>query len=73
VCCYFISVLDAEFVIVGIFKSVCKILLGIYRRAFTIVRRTIVWYLRNIAMFELFVPLSGGGGGGGGVYDCNIV
>jgi hypothetical protein len=46
--------------IVGIFKSVCKILLGIYHGAFAIVRRTLFWYLCNTAMFELLaVPQRG--------------
>jgi hypothetical protein len=43
-CIVIFSVLDAEFcnsLIVGMFKSVCKILLGIYHGAFTIVRRTL--------------------------------
>jgi hypothetical protein len=39
--------------IVGMFKSVCKILLSIYHGAFTIVRRTLFWYLCNIAILEL--------------------
>jgi hypothetical protein len=38
--------------IVGIFKSVCKILLGIYHGAFTVVRRTLFWCVCNIAIFE---------------------
>jgi hypothetical protein len=58
-CCYFISVLDAEFVIysliVGTFKSVCKALLDIYHGTFTIARRTLFLYLCNISMFELLV------------------
>jgi hypothetical protein len=43
----------AKRLMVGIFMSVCKILLGIYHGAFTIARRTLFWYLPNIAMFEL--------------------
>jgi hypothetical protein len=46
--------------IVGIFKSVCKRLLNLYYGAFTIFRRTLFWYVCNIAMFELLaVPQRG--------------
>jgi hypothetical protein len=46
--------------IVGTFRSACKTLLDIFHGAFTIARRTLSWYLCNIAMFELLaVPQMG--------------
>jgi hypothetical protein len=46
--------------IVGTFKSVTKTLLDIYHGAFTVVQRTLFWYLCNISMFEsLAVPQRG--------------
>jgi hypothetical protein len=45
---------------VSILESVCRSLFGIYRGAFTIVRRTLFWYLCNSSMFELLaVPQRG--------------
>jgi hypothetical protein len=60
-CCYFVSVLDAEFC--NFFSncwSVCNTLSDIYHGAFTIAQRTLFWYLCNISMFELLpVPQRG--------------
>jgi hypothetical protein len=40
---------------VGILKSVCRSLFGIYIGAFTVVRRDLFLYICNISMFELLV------------------
>jgi hypothetical protein len=46
--------------IVGTFKSACNTLFAIYHGAFAVSRRTLIWCLCNISMFQLVaVPQRG--------------